>query len=117
MALPPSMFAHTLPAVYGPIDYPVQQLQIGLYYINGYGVEFQGTPREIAKQILIKFTIIPKDDIQQYHIGPFYLDMRAEPRVCFCMNAKPNPETLDVTALSEAITEELKSLMVLLPFS
>lgn len=107
---------NSLPGVYGPLSYPVKKIENG-YYIKGYGAEFRGSPRDIAKQIILNITKKPEPGVRKNYTGPFYVQIKPEPRCSFCMNPKPDPQDLDVRTVSEEITIELQSLIKLIPFS
>lgn len=117
MVLFPGMFSNSPPAVYGPVKYPVKKLADGTYFIEGYGSKFEGTPREIAKQILLNIIYHPEPGPRQGYTGPFATNLKPEPYVYFCLIADPDPKELDVKALSQEITKEFKSLAKLITFS
>jgi hypothetical protein len=122
MVLWPGLYGSTLPGIYGPIKYPVKKTEDG-YYIRGYSsTEFIGSFRDIAKQIVMDMTLKPETGARQgtkeyAYVGPFVIYFKPELRCHFVMDADPEPEDLDLQEVSKGITEELKSLVKLIPFS
>lgn len=117
MAMIPGMTGQ-LPAVYGPITYPVKKIG-DEYYIKGYSnFEFKGSFRDIAKQILLQLINNPEPIPRKNYAGPFHVDIKQPVYICcLCMDAKPDPPDLDIKAISRGISEEFRSLIKLLPFS
>jgi hypothetical protein len=98
-----------LPAVYGPISYPVKKIGEDNYYIKGYSnYEFKGSLKKIAQEILWQLVHRPEQKPRLHYVGPFSINFWPEMRCGLCMDPDPDPPDLDCRAISEELTKELR---------
>lgn len=93
------------------------------YYIPGphgrFAGSFQGSCREIAKQLILKISKDNKFAQNNYPmpIGNFWIQLKPEVKCSFDLAISCALSGIDKKDLLSQITEELKQLMVLIPFS
>lgn len=98
-----------LPAVYGPMKYPVKKIGEDNYYIKGYSnYEFKGSIKKIASEILTQLVHHPEEAPRLHYVGPFSLNFNPEMNCCLCMDPDLEPSDLDWRIITDGLTKELQ---------
>lgn len=106
-----------LPGLYGLTNFTVYKLEDNIYKIEYYTICYQGTPGDMAKQLIRYLSINPQYGANDnYSSGsPFKVIMKPKLHVIFRANVNaPKDEALEEIAIK--INVELERYQDLLPF-